>query len=100
RRNRAVSARMYDGRTGRDSGSQSDRAAPAQRHAELNKPFSSRHLAECLREGASRFGWERRVAKPASIRDGRWLVGMGVASAIRGDVLKHTRARAWRAMAG
>ena len=61
---------------------------------ELNKPFSSRHLAECLREGASRFGWERRVAKPASVRDGRWLVGMGVASAIRGDLLKHASARA------
>jgi len=61
---------------------------------ELNKPFSSRHLAECLREGASRFGWETRVAKPASVRDGRWLVGMGVASAIRGDLLKHARARA------
>jgi xanthine dehydrogenase YagR molybdenum-binding subunit len=61
---------------------------------ELHKPFSSRHLAECLREGASRFGWERRVAKPASVRDGRWLVGMGVASAIRGDLLKHASARA------
>ena len=61
---------------------------------ELNKPFSSRHLAECLREGALRFGWERRVAKPASVRDGRWLVGMGVASAIRGDLLKHASARA------
>jgi xanthine dehydrogenase YagR molybdenum-binding subunit len=61
---------------------------------ELHKPFSSRHLAECLREGASRFGWERRVAKPASVRDGRWLVGMGVASAIRGDLLKHASASA------
>src|SRR5215813_30661 len=57
-------------------------------------PFSSRHLAECLREGASRFGWNRRVAKPASVRDGRWLVGLGVASAIRADLLKNARARA------
>src|SRR5881296_2669994 len=37
---------------------------------ELKKPFSSRHLAEALREGASRFGWDKRVAKPASVRDG------------------------------
>jgi xanthine dehydrogenase YagR molybdenum-binding subunit len=37
---------------------------------ETNKPFSSRHLARALREGATRFGWERRVAKPASVRDG------------------------------
>jgi xanthine dehydrogenase YagR molybdenum-binding subunit len=61
---------------------------------ELHKPFSSRHLAECLREGASRFGWDRRVAKPASVRDGPWLVGLGVASAIRGDLLKNASARA------
>jgi xanthine dehydrogenase YagR molybdenum-binding subunit len=61
---------------------------------ELHKPFSSRHLAEALREGATRFGWERRVAKPASLREGRWLVGLGVASAIRGDLLKHASARA------
>jgi xanthine dehydrogenase YagR molybdenum-binding subunit len=61
---------------------------------ESKLPFSSRHLAECLREGASRFGWDRRVAKPTSVRDGRWLVGLGVASAIRGDVLKDASARA------
>jgi xanthine dehydrogenase YagR molybdenum-binding subunit len=61
---------------------------------ELHKPFSSRHLAECLREGAARFGWDKRVAKPASVRDGPWLVGMGVASAIRGDLLKNASARA------
>src|SRR5258705_6661318 len=61
---------------------------------EANRPFASRHLAEALREGAARFGWERRVAKPASVRDGRWLIGLGVASAIRGDLLKHASARA------
>jgi xanthine dehydrogenase YagR molybdenum-binding subunit len=61
---------------------------------EQHKPFSSRHLAEALREGAARFGWDKRVANPASVRDGPWLVGMGVASAIRGDILKHASARA------
>ena len=59
-----------------------------------NKPFSSRHLAEALREGAARFGWDKRVAKPASVRDGNWLIGLGVASAIRGDVLMSATARA------
>src|SRR5882757_239767 len=58
-----------------------------------NKPFSSRHLAEALREGAARFGWDKRVAKPASVRDGNWLIGLGVASAIRGDVLMSATAR-------
>jgi xanthine dehydrogenase YagR molybdenum-binding subunit len=61
---------------------------------EHNRPFSSRHLAEALREGAARFGWNERVAKPASVRDGPWLVGLGVASAIRADVLKTATARA------
>jgi xanthine dehydrogenase YagR molybdenum-binding subunit len=61
---------------------------------ELNLRFSSRHLAECLREGAARFGWDMRVAKPASVSDGRWLIGLGMASAIRGDLLRNARARA------
>jgi xanthine dehydrogenase YagR molybdenum-binding subunit len=61
---------------------------------ETKKPFSSRHLAEALREGAARFGWDKRAAKPASVRDGRWLIGLGVASAIRSDVLKSATARA------
>ena len=61
---------------------------------ERHLPFASRHLTECLREGAARFGWSKRVTKPASVSDGRWLVGLGVASAIRGDVLRSATARA------
>jgi xanthine dehydrogenase YagR molybdenum-binding subunit len=61
---------------------------------EHHLPFASRHLAECLREGAARFGWERRVSKPASVSDGRWLMGLGVASAVRGDQLRSATARA------
>jgi xanthine dehydrogenase YagR molybdenum-binding subunit len=61
---------------------------------EENRPFASRHLAEALREGAARFGWDKRVAKPASVRDGSWLVGLGVASSIRGDTLRSATARA------
>ena len=61
---------------------------------EHKRPFASRHLAEALREGAARFGWDKRVAKPASVRDGSWLVGLGVASAIRADVLQSATARA------
>jgi xanthine dehydrogenase YagR molybdenum-binding subunit len=61
---------------------------------ENKRPFSSRHLARALREGASRFGWSKRVAKPASLRDRQWLVGLGMASAIRGDQLMSASARA------
>jgi len=43
-------------------------------------PFSSRNLVACLREGAERFGWADRDPTPGVRRDGRWLVGTGVAS--------------------
>jgi xanthine dehydrogenase YagR molybdenum-binding subunit len=45
------------------------------------RPFSSRHLVECLREGAAQFGWAGRDPRPATRRDGRWLLGSGVAAA-------------------
>ncbi|MFE3901225.1 molybdopterin cofactor-binding domain-containing protein [Streptomyces sp. NPDC059153] len=51
---------------------------------ERDVPYSDRHLVECLREGARRFGWEHRPATPASVRDGRWLIGYGMSAAIRG----------------
>jgi xanthine dehydrogenase YagR molybdenum-binding subunit len=46
------------------------------------RPFSSRLLTKCLSEGAARFGWERRAPEPRSMRDGRYFIGQGVASAI------------------
>jgi xanthine dehydrogenase YagR molybdenum-binding subunit len=46
-----------------------------------NKPFSSRSLMKCYDLAAERFGWSRRLPEPRSMRDGRLLVGMGVASA-------------------
>jgi xanthine dehydrogenase YagR molybdenum-binding subunit len=45
------------------------------------KPWSSRNLVACLREGAERFGWSQRDPQPRSGRDGRWLVGTGMAAA-------------------
>jgi xanthine dehydrogenase YagR molybdenum-binding subunit len=43
-------------------------------------PFSSRNLVACLREGARSFGWPGRDPRPGIRRDGRWLVGTGVAA--------------------
>ncbi|MFT2020467.1 xanthine dehydrogenase family protein molybdopterin-binding subunit [Streptomyces sp. 796.1] len=48
---------------------------------DTGKPFSSRHLVECLREGARRFGWDARDPRPRSRRAGRQWIGTGVASA-------------------
>jgi xanthine dehydrogenase YagR molybdenum-binding subunit len=46
------------------------------------RPFSTRALSKCLTEGAVRFGWDKRTPEPRSIRDGRYLIGQGVAAAI------------------
>jgi len=62
-------------------------------HPEAGVPFSDRRLVECMREGARRFGWERRPAMPASLRDGQWLVGYGMAAAIRGQFQMTTKAK-------
>jgi xanthine dehydrogenase YagR molybdenum-binding subunit len=56
-------------------------------------PFSQRQLVECLRLGARRFGWDKRNAQPGRVRDGRWLVGMGVAAAIRDNLVMNSGAR-------
>jgi xanthine dehydrogenase YagR molybdenum-binding subunit len=47
---------------------------------ETGRPFSSRNLVVCLREGAQRFSWAPRDPKPRVRRDGSWLVGTGVAA--------------------
>jgi xanthine dehydrogenase YagR molybdenum-binding subunit len=58
-----------------------------------SKPYSTRHLVECLREGAQRFGWDSRNPRPAQLRDGRWLVGLGVAAAVRPNPVMDSGAR-------
>jgi xanthine dehydrogenase YagR molybdenum-binding subunit len=44
-------------------------------------PFSSRSLLKCHELGATRFGWSKRQFEPGSMRDGRLLLGWGMASA-------------------
>ena len=55
--------------------------------------FSTRAFVECLRLGAERFGWSARNPKPSAVRDGRWLVGIGMAGAIRGAPIARAGAR-------
>ena len=57
------------------------------------RPFSQRRLIECMRTGAERFGWDRRDARPAQVRDGRWLIGVGMAAAFRGNLVMDSGAR-------
>ncbi|WP_457282564.1 aldehyde oxidoreductase molybdenum-binding subunit PaoC [Polaromonas sp. P5_D5] len=57
------------------------------------RAYSQRQLIQCLRTGAQTFGWNRRVAKPGQLREGRWLVGLGVASAFRNNLTMPSGAR-------
>ena len=58
-----------------------------------NRPFSQRRLIDCLRSGAEKFGWNARNAQPGKVRDGQWLVGMGVAAAFRNNMVMKSAAR-------
>lgn len=58
-----------------------------------DRPFSQRQLIECLQVGAEKFGWNQRKAQPGTRREGRWLIGMGVAAAIRNNLLVKSGAR-------
>jgi xanthine dehydrogenase YagR molybdenum-binding subunit len=52
----------------------------AERNANKDLPFSSKALRECYREGAARFGWAQRPIEPRARREGRELIGWGMAS--------------------
>ena len=43
-------------------------------------PWSSKSLLECYQRGAEKFDWSRRTIEPGSMRDGRYLIGMGMAT--------------------
>ncbi|OQP44169.1 acylaldehyde oxidase [Niastella yeongjuensis] len=60
---------------------------------ENKKPWASRSVIECMRMGAEKFGWNMRNSEPMSTRNGRWLVGYGMASASRGAPCREASAR-------
>ena len=51
---------------------------------DTKKPYSSKALRECYRLGAEKFGWKNRKFEPRSMRDGRFLVGWGIATGVWG----------------
>ncbi|HEY5801905.1 MAG TPA: xanthine dehydrogenase family protein molybdopterin-binding subunit, partial [Burkholderiaceae bacterium] len=57
------------------------------------RPFSQRRFIDCMRTGAEKFGWNKRNPEPGKTRDGRWLVGYGVASAFRNNLVMKSGAR-------
>ena len=58
------------------------------------KAFTSKALKACFREGAERFGWSRRSSEPRSMREGRELVGWGMATGVWEAQVMDTQARA------
>lgn len=52
------------------------------------KPFSTRKMRRCLQEGAETFGWKG----PVSRREGDWLIGHGMAAAIRPNLMQKAEA--------
>jgi xanthine dehydrogenase YagR molybdenum-binding subunit len=53
----------------------------AEKDPEKGTPWSSKSLRECYRQGAERFGWQRRTPRPGSMRADGKLVGLGMATA-------------------
>ena len=56
----------------------------AEKDPESGKPFSSKELKACYAKAAGKFGWKHRNPTPRAQRDGKYLVGMGMASGIWG----------------
>ncbi|HEX8340624.1 MAG TPA: xanthine dehydrogenase family protein molybdopterin-binding subunit [Tepidisphaeraceae bacterium] len=52
----------------------------AETDPDSGKPFSSKALRECYKLAADKFGWSKRNPEPRSMRDGRLLVGWGMAT--------------------
>ncbi len=52
------------------------------RDQNANLPYTSKALRECYRQGADAFGWSKRSPEPRSMRDGKELVGWGMATGV------------------
>jgi xanthine dehydrogenase YagR molybdenum-binding subunit len=60
---------------------------------EKHVPYSTRHLVECLRDGAKRFGWSRRHSQPGQVREGRWSIGVGMCATTRSNMLLQAKCK-------
>lgn len=59
-----------------------------------NKAYTSKELRACYQLGAERFGWAKRNSEPRSMREGRELIGWGMASGVWEAQMNKTSARA------
>ncbi len=54
----------------------------SERDQNNDRPFSSKALRDCYRQGAETFGWDKRNPEPRSMRDAGDLVGWGMAAGV------------------
>ncbi len=66
----------------------------AEKDENEGKEFTSKALKACFKEGAERFGWSKRSPVPRSMRDGRELIGLGMATGVWEAQVMDTQARA------
>lgn len=66
----------------------------AERDENENKGFTSKELRACYQVGAERFGWRKRNPEPRSMREGRELIGWGMATGAWEAQMMKTSARA------
>ncbi|EWY41023.1 aldehyde oxidase [Skermanella stibiiresistens SB22] len=66
----------------------------AEKDENEGKPFSSKELRACYAQGAERFGWSKRNPEPRSMREGRELIGWGMATGAWEAQMMETSARA------
>jgi xanthine dehydrogenase YagR molybdenum-binding subunit len=52
------------------------------RQQHTDRPYSSKSLRDCYRQGAEAFGWDKRSPEPCSMRNGTELVGWGMATGV------------------
>jgi len=69
------------------------KANEPEKDPEQGIPFSTRNLIACMDRGAREFGWDQRDPTPGSVRDGEWLVGIGMAAAARSNLTMDSAAR-------
>ncbi len=65
----------------------------AEVHPETGRPWSTKALRECYQQGMDLFGWRSRKPEPRSQRDGDWLIGSGMSSAIYPTMMSPVEAR-------
>jgi xanthine dehydrogenase YagR molybdenum-binding subunit len=65
----------------------------SERQPDSGKPYSSKHLRQCYARAAERFDWGRRLPRPRSMKDGRLLLGLGMATASRNTHRTSAKAR-------